>query len=261
MISIVTPTYNRVLKVSRSISSSLRLIKTIGGELIVIDDASTDDTLKMIKIHYSDEIKSGLLKVFALNENLGVTGAKNYGATKAEFDWVVFMDSDDCFLDCVGDDLKFELKRLSQFDLLFFRCMDLESKELIGASCKAYELTFRDFLNEGTPGECLPIVRRDVIAKFPYPEDLRGGESLSYKDMLFSGVKGYVSSLVVRLYDSSGDDRLSLLSSRIKRSRGLFKYHLRDFKYFSKLTVKKKIFLFLRLLKYFFLILVFYVFK
>lgn len=249
MISVITPTYNRFRVITRSIESSLIVISKIGGELIIVDDCSSDDTLIYLKAKYYDLIEAGLIKVFSLGENIGVTGAKNFGAKHAKFEWVVFMDSDDSFLPDVANNFFSELKRLDNFDLIFFRCIDMYTKELIGADEEGFELKFEELLNNGTPGECLPVVRRDAIYQFPYPTELRCCESLAYKEMLSHGKRAYVSNLVVREYDASGDDRLSTFRSRMKRAHKLQFYFKNDLKYLNFMTIKIRIY---TIFRYFF---------
>jgi len=76
-VSIVTPTFNRKEILKRSINSSLELLwKNIVNEIIIVDDASTDGTVEFLNKKYYDEINKGVIKVFSLPTNIGVTGAK-----------------------------------------------------------------------------------------------------------------------------------------------------------------------------------------
>lgn len=94
-ISVVIPTFNRKWSLSRAIDSvlgqSLR-----PQELIVVDDGSTDQTAEWIKKTYAEH--SSFLKVCRLDQNLGVSAARNRGASRASGQWVAFLDSDDEWL-------------------------------------------------------------------------------------------------------------------------------------------------------------------
>lgn len=88
-ISIVVPVYNRVEIIGRTISSVLSQAYQ-NFELIIVDDGSTDD-VKLIVSRYSDE----RIKFFRLEENAGVSTARNHGLHHSTGKAIVFLDSDD----------------------------------------------------------------------------------------------------------------------------------------------------------------------
>ena len=57
------------------------------GEILVIDDASTDDSLEYLK-------NIATVNVTALHENIGPGGARNIGMQKAKYDRILFQDND-----------------------------------------------------------------------------------------------------------------------------------------------------------------------
>ena len=86
-ISVIIPTYNRILFLKRSIDSVLA--QTLQPyEIIIVDDGSTDGTSAMIKKNYPN------LKLI-FQENKGVSAARNIGVKASSGDWVCFLDSDD----------------------------------------------------------------------------------------------------------------------------------------------------------------------
>lgn len=84
--SIIIPTFNRAAVICRAIDSVLKQSFT-DFELIIIDDGSTDQTLKEIS-HYAG------LHIYSI-QNTGVSAARNLGATYARAQWLCFLDSDD----------------------------------------------------------------------------------------------------------------------------------------------------------------------
>ncbi len=84
MISVVTPVFNRKLDVLRSINSSLELLRNnVVEEIIVVDDASIDGSYESVLIEFREEIDAGSVKLYRIDKNVGVTGAKNLGAGRA----------------------------------------------------------------------------------------------------------------------------------------------------------------------------------
>lgn len=88
-ISVILPTYNRSQTLARAIQSVLH--QTFADfELIVVDDASTDDTPALMKT-----INDPRLRYLQLEKNRGAAGARNAGIAQARAQWVAFQDSDD----------------------------------------------------------------------------------------------------------------------------------------------------------------------
>jgi glycosyltransferase involved in cell wall biosynthesis len=231
-VAIVTPVFNRADSMHRSLLSSLALVNAgIACQLVVVDDASTDDSVCQIKSKYSAEIADGKLILVELPKNLGVSGAKNAGAVAAAADWIIFMDSDDWFVPAAVGALCNELNQHPAYAAVFFRCQDQTSGQLVGRPAVAEDLTLTTLVNTGTPGECLPVVRRADILAIPYPTELRGSEGLTYLAMLHSGRKIYLSDIIAREYDNSGADRLSSRQGLRKRAGYLVRHNLRSLRY------------------------------
>lgn len=91
-ISIVLPVKNRAGIIGESIQSVLD--QTYHDfELIVVDDASTDATPKMVEAFEDPRIK-----LIRLPESRGASGARNAGIQEVRGAWIAFQDSDDLWL-------------------------------------------------------------------------------------------------------------------------------------------------------------------
>ena len=90
-VSVIIPTCNRGEKVCRAVSSVLDQTYT-AFELIVIDDASTDDTIHKLK-EFGNRIQ-----VIRHMENKGVSAARNSGIKKSKGKYIALLDSDDYWL-------------------------------------------------------------------------------------------------------------------------------------------------------------------
>ncbi|MBN1906277.1 MAG: glycosyltransferase [Deltaproteobacteria bacterium] len=90
-VSVIIPTYNRADKVCRAITSVIdQIYRDI--EIIVIDDASTDNTIE--RLH---EFGSGI-KIIRHQKNVGVSAARNSGIRSATGEYIALLDSDDYWL-------------------------------------------------------------------------------------------------------------------------------------------------------------------
>lgn len=85
LVSVIIPTFNRAHRLAETIQSVL--IQS-DFELIVVDDGSTDDTKKVLQ-SFSD------IQVIRLQENHGVSYARNRGIEEARGSLICFLDSDD----------------------------------------------------------------------------------------------------------------------------------------------------------------------
>lgn len=90
-ISVVIPAHNAELYVADAIESCLNQT-FLPHEVIVVDDASTDNTARIAESYPAP------VRVIRLTQNLGVAGARNRGALESSGDWIAVLDADDWFL-------------------------------------------------------------------------------------------------------------------------------------------------------------------
>lgn len=235
-ISVITPTFNRRNKVVQSIYSSLAWLQEITeGEIIIVDDGSTDGTAEHLRQEFPIELKTGKIRYFKLEQNKGVTGAKQYGVAQAQGEWLIFLDSDDQLVIDSRDDFIDLLKESDDTGLIFFRCLDMDTHELVGIETSSIsQPDCHEMLMKWHYGECLPVTRREVSLKFPYDEDLRGSEGIAYYRMTANNVKALVAHFPARLLDRSGEDRLSTRNGLDRRARLKMLTHWRIFSEFRK---------------------------
>lgn len=91
--SVIVPNYNKAKyleKCVRSISNQSLIPK----EIIVVDDCSTDDSLAVL--HSLQKTISNLV-IVQLEENKGVSNARNVGAKRANSLYLKFLDADDFY--------------------------------------------------------------------------------------------------------------------------------------------------------------------
>lgn len=89
-VSAIIPAYNGVPYITQAVESVFNQTYT-DYEIIVVDDGSTDDTLKVLE-PYFDRIR------YLYQENQGVATARNRGFQIARGEFIVFLDQDDFFL-------------------------------------------------------------------------------------------------------------------------------------------------------------------
>lgn len=91
LVSIVMPAYNCEKYVVEAINSILAQTYR-NWELLVLDDGSKDNTLRIIK-EFSQ--KDSRIKALPNGKNMGVSATRNRGIELASGEWIAFLDSDD----------------------------------------------------------------------------------------------------------------------------------------------------------------------
>lgn len=86
--SIILPTFNRSKFICDTINSVL-LQSYRDFEIIIVDDGSTDDTYEYLKKYTDERI------IYIFQENQERSAARNHGISKANGQWLFFIDSDD----------------------------------------------------------------------------------------------------------------------------------------------------------------------
>lgn len=92
ILSVVIPTWNRAHLVCDAINSALNQ-RPGNVEVIVVDDASSDNTAALLTRIYGDSIR-----LLRLRERSGAGAARNEGVALARGEFVAFLDSDDVWL-------------------------------------------------------------------------------------------------------------------------------------------------------------------
>ncbi len=88
MISVIIPLFNKEREIVRSLQSVLNQSFS-HFEIVVIDDGSTDHSVKRV-----EQIDDPRIKIIR-QTNAGVAAARNRGVAEARYDWVALLDADD----------------------------------------------------------------------------------------------------------------------------------------------------------------------
>lgn len=87
-VSVIMPAKNAASYIREAIESVLAQGSGV-GELIVVDDGSTDQTVSLVRACSDSRIR------LVANDSTGVSAARNLGARTATGHWLMFLDADD----------------------------------------------------------------------------------------------------------------------------------------------------------------------
>ena len=91
--SIIIPLFNKERTIAQTLDSLAR-IEGVEYEVVVVDDGSTDNSPDIVEAYPSNRIK------LYRKDNGGVSSARNYGALRATYSWLIFLDADDLLFPC-----------------------------------------------------------------------------------------------------------------------------------------------------------------
>lgn len=188
------PVYNGEQYISIAIDSIISQ-SYINWKLIIVNDGSTDSTNSIVKKFVDD---SRIL--FVENKGLkGAAGARNYGMSLSDGDFVAFIDCDDIWH---PDKLRFQIELMQKEDSDF----SYTSYEIIdsdGLNCKQNyivpeRLTLNQLLKENFVGCSTVIVSKKIAAIYRFSTDFYHEDYCFWLRLLNDGHKavGCVQPLV-----------------------------------------------------------------
>lgn len=109
-ISVIIPLYNKEKCIERTVQSVLNQTYK-DFELIIVDDGSTDNSLRIVQ-----QLQDNRITIYT-KPNGGVSSARNFGIEKAHGEYIIFLDADDIML---PDNLKIliELQKKYNTDIV-----------------------------------------------------------------------------------------------------------------------------------------------
>lgn len=202
--SIIIPTYNRVKQVCISIESVLSQ-NFKNYEIIIIDDASTDNTIEELAKRYTDD----RIKTLSLTKNGGQNVARNKGVSVSSGEWIIFLDSDDSLTENILEKL-YVLAQDIKTSAIYAQCIDSEGQ--ITSNYPSFEgyLSYKDYLCGKVKGEYLPIIKKDILIATPFDESTRRAPGIGHVAIAKKLGAVYISSLIARNYNTIGADRLCI---------------------------------------------------
>ncbi|WP_068268334.1 glycosyltransferase family 2 protein [Caviibacter abscessus] len=150
-VSIITPVYNSEKYIRNTIESVLNQTYK-NFELILINDKSSDKSLKICQ-SYDDE----RIKIIDLEKNVGVCRARNIGIEKACGRYISFLDSDDIWSENkLMEQIEFMKKNSAEICCTEYERVN-ENLEKIGYIHIKEKISYQDMLKNNYVG-CLTVI-------------------------------------------------------------------------------------------------------
>ncbi|MFA4662862.1 glycosyltransferase family 2 protein [Pyrococcus kukulkanii] len=162
-VSVIIPTYNRAQMLVRAIRSVLN--QTFEDfELIIVDDASTDDTPKVV-----EGIRDGRVRYIRLEKNSGGPVARNTGIKKARGKYIALLDDDDEWL---PHRLELQVEKMEEVDrnvgVIYggFYYVSQDTGKIIGRRLPKYRgNVYEHLLRENFIGSPTLLIKRECFKR------------------------------------------------------------------------------------------------
>ena len=171
LLSIIIPLYNKQDYILKTLNSVLSQ-EFKDYEIVVIDDGSTDNSVQIVK-----NISDKRIRLFR-KENGGAASARNLGVKMAQGKWVLFLDADDTLVENMLNMLADLIHKKCFADVFSFnQFVESDGKWYLRKRSYANGYILFPFLSyyKGKiyPGPGSTVIKRSIMLKEPYREDLR----------------------------------------------------------------------------------------
>ncbi|HEY1576176.1 MAG TPA: glycosyltransferase family 2 protein [Terracidiphilus sp.] len=198
-ISVLIPAYNASAFLHRAVRSALTQ-SYAPLEVLIVDDASTDETLAVANELANQDPR---VHILTLPTNSGPGSARNLGLAAARGDWVALLDADDAYIPSRLETLVSAQAGRGVdvvLDNFFFFDVEKETKSAaLSINSAIVSVDLRQFVEQARPysdetdwGLLKPMFRREFLERrgLRYPEFSRHGEDFLFMfEVLRSGAR------------------------------------------------------------------------
>jgi len=232
LVSIVMPAYNAEKYIGAAIDSVIAQTYQ-NWELIVVDDASNDNTASVIEEYTKKDIR---VKYHRLHENSGAAIARNTAIELAHGKYMAFLDSDDTwFPEKLSKQISFMEKNNYLFTCTSYTKID-EKGAYLGKTVGVKKQSSYECILKKNPGNSTVIYNAEIIGIVAIPNIRKRNDYVMWLSVVKKA--GYLYGLEEPL--ASHRIREGSLS---KKKLGLVGYHWKVYRRIEKLSMLKSIYL------------------
>ncbi|WP_273161340.1 glycosyltransferase family 2 protein [Bacteroides fluxus] len=166
LVSIIMPSYNASQFVTESINSVL-LQTYLNWELLVVDDCSKDDSVRIVQKFVDIDQR---VRLFPLEKNVGAAAARNVAIGQAKGQYIAFLDSDDVWNE---DKLEKQLAFMKQNSYAFvfsdYYVMEEDGRKTGNIVRVPISLTYHQYLRNTIIGCLTVMIDRKQTGDFRMP--------------------------------------------------------------------------------------------
>lgn len=187
-VAVIIPAYNTERYIQEALDSVVRQTLT-NIEIFVIDDASSDNTVQVVRKMMA---KDGRIHLKLQRKNRGVAVARNIGVASATAEYVAFLDADDIWLpDKLLEQVKFIESHHAKFGYSSYDVINQKGTKIGQRQILEATLSYRQMLRGNRIGLLTAIVDRKVALAHPFP-NIRSEDYACWLSILRDGYTAYL---------------------------------------------------------------------
>lgn len=202
LVSIIIPVYNAAPYLKEAVHSVIKQTYT-DWELILVDDASTDNSFAVMQQLQTEFGVSEKIRLFAMKENKGPAAARNKGRYQAKGRYLAYLDADDLW-DAKKLELQLEFTRKHQHAFTFtgYEFGNADAKGTGKMVHVPKQLTYREALTNTTISIITVMLDRSQIPDrlLNMPEECQREDTALWWKLLKNGYTAYGFNQILSVY-------------------------------------------------------------
>lgn len=237
-LSIIIPCYNVEKYITSCLNSIKKQLNNIEYEIILINDKSTDNSIKVIKNYLKDSKMN--IKLFENEENKGAGYSRNRALKEAKYNYISFIDADDYLDDNFYNEMFEKLENdkadvvVSDLNIIY----EDKTPSVIASGCEG-KVNKINMINTGfAASPCNKIIKKELLLKFPFAEGIMNEDIASIIAILVNAKKVTYTTKTRYNYiqhsSSMQNSKLSIQRFDIFKSIDFLKKRIKDDKDYQK---------------------------
>ncbi len=221
LVSIVMPAYNCEKYVVEAINSILAQTYR-NWELLVLDDGSKDNTLRIIK-EFSQ--KDSRIKALPNGKNMGVSATRNRGIELASGEWIAFLDSDDMWKpEKIEKQFEIVEKEAAEFLFTGSSYINEEGESFKGIFEVPEKVTYKKLRNQNVISCSSVLVKKKYFKNIKMEKDEMHEDYAVWLRILKLGVIAYGVNEPLLIYRISKNSKSGNKMKTVKMTYKVFRF-------------------------------------
>ena len=219
LVSVIMPVYNCENFIGFAVESVINQTYN-NWELIMVDDASTDNSLDIILKYANSDSR---IRIIRLRKNFGAAVARNKAIEAAKGRFIAFLDCDDMWKkEKLDKQIKFMVDNDIAFSYSNFAVVSESGKDLKKIISPKEELDYKKMLKGNSIGCLTVIIDKDKIGEFKMPLIKKGQDYATWLNILKEGCKAYKIDESLAIYRRRKNSLSGNIISSLKRTWNIY---------------------------------------